>query len=159
MRSTVWGRADSMPSIDHNALIETDADRIWDVLKRFGDIATWHPAIADSRTEGDLPDGMPGSVRVLRLRDGGALRERLLAIDDPGRSLTYRFEEAPLPVDNYHLSATVLPVSGGPRGLVRWSARFDVRPGLDPAEQTAILRGLVVGGHDALADFLTSKAT
>lgn len=146
-----------MPTVDHGALVDADVHRTWSVLKRFGEIAAWHPAIAESRIEGDLPDGMPGCVRVLRLSDGGTLRERLLAMDEANRGFTYRFDEAPLPVDDYHLTVSVMPVSGEPRSFIRWTARFDVRPGHDPAEQVSVIRGLVVGGHEALAEHLTSR--
>lgn len=147
-----------MPSIDHAAIIETDADRVWSVLRRFGEIASWHPAIAESRIEGEVPDGTPGCVRVLRLAEGGTLSERLLAVDQANRSFTYRFDEAPLPVDDYHLTVSLVPITGEPRSFIRWTAHFDVQPGHDPAEQIDTIRGLVAGGHTALADFLTSKA-
>ena len=84
-------------------------------MKRFGAIADWHSAIAESRIDGDVPDGMPGCVRVLRLADGGTLRERLLAFDDANRSLTYRFDAAQLPVDDYHLTVALAPITGETR--------------------------------------------
>lgn len=146
-----------MPSVNFNALLNADATCVWHLLKRFGDIASWHSAIAESRIEGPLPDGMPGCVRVLRLADGGTLRERLLAVDENERSLTYRFDEAPLPVEEYHLTVAVLAVTDEPRSFLRWSARFDVQPGHDPAAQIALIRSLVVGGHQALAAFFLTK--
>lgn len=147
-----------MPSVEHAAIFERDADSVWNVVKRFGAIADWHPAIAEGRIEGDVPDSTPGCVRVLRLADGGTLRERLLAVAEANRSFTYRFDESPLPVDDYHLTVSLVPITGEPRSLMRWTARFDVRPGHDPAEHVAIIRGLVAGGHDALGHFLTQKA-
>jgi hypothetical protein len=143
-----------MPGIQYNALLEADADRVWSVLKRFGDIASWHPAIAESQLEGALPDGMPGCVRVLRLADGGILRERLLAVDELNRSFTYCFDEAPLPVDDYHLTVTVLAATDTPHSFLCWAVRFDVQPGYDPAGQVAAIQELVCGGHRALANFL-----
>jgi uncharacterized protein YndB with AHSA1/START domain len=147
-----------MPNVDHAAIIEADADRVWSVLRRFGEIADWHPAIAESEVEGAVPDGTPGCVRVLRLADGGVLRECLLAVDEANHSFTYRFDEAPLPVDDYHLTVSLVPITGEPRSFIRWTAHFDVQPGHVPAEQIETIRGLVAGGHDALAAFLTSKA-
>lgn len=146
-----------MPSVDHAAIIETDAERVWTVLRRFGEIASWHPAITESRIEGTVPDGTPGCVRVLRLADGGGLRERLLAVDEANRSFTYRFDEAQLPVDDYHLTVSLVPITGEPRSFIRWTARFDVQPSHDPTEQIETIRHLVAGGHEALAAFLTSK--
>lgn len=100
---------------------------------------------------------MPGCVRVLRLSDGGTLRERLLAMDEANHGFTYRFDDAPLPVDDYHLTVSVMPVTGEPRSFVRWTARFDVRPGHDAAGQVAVIRSLVAGGHEALAEHLASR--
>lgn len=147
-----------MPSVDHAAILAADADRVWGIVKRFGAIADWHPAIAEGRIDGAIADGTPGCVRVLRLGDGGTLRERLLAVDEANRSFTYRIDAAPLPVDDYHLTVSLVPITGEPRTVIRWTARFDVRPGHDPAEQVATIRGLVAGGHDALGRFLNQKA-
>lgn len=91
-----------MPIIDHAALLDVDADRAWAVLRRFGAIAEWHPAISSSKIENGVADGAPGAIRCLTLADGSMLRECLLALDDANRSFTYRFEEAALPVDDYH---------------------------------------------------------
>ncbi|WP_027281700.1 SRPBCC family protein [Roseomonas gilardii] len=143
-----------MPIIDHAALLDVDADRAWAVLRRFGAIAEWHPAISSSKIENGVADGAPGAIRCLTLADGSMLRECLLALDDANRSFTYRFEEAALPVDDYHLTVTLIPLTGKPQTFIRWTARFDVRAGNDVATQVETIRSLIAGGHDALSAFL-----
>lgn len=54
-----------MPIIDHASVLDEDADHAWDVLRRFGAISDWHPAIAESRIDGGLPDGAPDTPRLL----------------------------------------------------------------------------------------------
>lgn len=147
-----------MSMIDHTGLLDVDADRAWTVLRRFGRIADWHPAIVTSRIENNLADSAPGCIRHLTLADGVVLRERLLALDDANRSFTYRFEEAPLPVDDYHLTVALVPLTGEARTFLRWTARFDVQAGHDREAQVAIIRALIAGGHAALSQFLLPKA-
>ncbi|MEP7008195.1 MAG: SRPBCC family protein [Sphingomonas bacterium] len=146
-----------MPMIDHAGVLDVDAGTVWTVLRRFGGIADWHPVIAKCRIENDVAESAPGCIRHLTLADGAVLRERLLALDDANRSFTYRFEEAPLPVDNYHLTVALVPLTGEARTFIRWTARFDVQTGHDPAEQVTTIRGLIAGGQDALSQFLLSE--
>lgn len=37
-----------MLSVDYAAIIDVDADRVWSVLSRFGEIAVWHPRLRPS---------------------------------------------------------------------------------------------------------------
>ena len=65
--------------IMRSTVIDAPIERVWAVLRDFNSHAQWHPAIADSRIEdGRRPDEV-GCVRAFRLKDGGALREKLLA--------------------------------------------------------------------------------
>jgi len=146
-----------MAKIEHCALVGQAADEVWSVLKQFGQISTWHPAIIASRIEGDLPDGMVGCVRHLTLDNGAVLREKLLAVDDSERRLSYRFEESPLPVDNYVATIRLTPVSDQAMTLIAWSASFDLREPDPQQQQTAAIHALIVGGHDSLKAYLAGR--
>jgi len=54
-----------MPVINYNAVMDVDADSVWAVLKQFGQISKWHPAIHKWVIEEGQPDGLVGSVRRL----------------------------------------------------------------------------------------------
>ncbi|KAB8043908.1 SRPBCC family protein [Janthinobacterium aquaticum] len=147
-----------MATVDYCALVGHAPDEVWKVLKQFGQISAWHPAIIHSRIEGELPDGMVGCVRHLTLENGAILREKLLSVDDSERRLSYRFEESPLPVDNYVATIRLTPVSGEARTLIAWNATFDLREPDPQQQQSAAIQALIVGGHASLASYLAGNA-
>lgn len=144
-----------MPMVEFSAVIDSEAGCVWSVLKKFGEIHKWHPAITESSIENDQPDGLIGCVRQLKLLDGGIVRERLLSVDDRHRTLSYRFEEAPLPLDNYVGSVKLAPLTGQAKTFIQWSASFELRSP-DPAGQyEALILDLIVSGNDSLQRFLS----
>lgn len=143
-----------MPSIQYNALIDSHAARTWRLLKQFGAISQWHPAIRESTIEDGQHEGLVGCIRRLTLQDGAVLRERLLSLDEEQLRLSYRFEEAPLPVDDYVMTIKLIPLSGQARTLVQWAASFTLRSPERRADQIDEIRGLIVGGHESLGHYL-----
>jgi len=139
-----------MPLVEFNDVIDSDADHAWGVLKKFGEISKWHSDIVESRIDNGMPDGIVGCVRKLTLGDGGTIIEKLLATDDRNRSLTYRFEEAPLPLDNYTLTVAVTPLTREPKSFIRWSATFDLREPDPEAKYEKLMKNLIIGGSDSL---------
>lgn len=146
-----------MTSICYNAIVDADSAHTWSVIKRFGGISRWHPAIQESVIESGGPDGLVGCVRRLTLEGGALLRERLLAIDDSDLSFTYCFEEAPLPVDNYVMTVKLVPLTDQPSTVIQWNAQFDLREPDPQSELVDSMRGLIVGGHNSLGAYLTQS--
>src|SRR5277367_1339949 len=71
-------------SIDINA----SADKVWAATKDFNGLNTWHPAVAtDEIVEGK--NNTVGAVRLLTLKGGGTIKEKLLAYDAAGHSFKY----------------------------------------------------------------------
>lgn len=143
-----------MPSVHHNALVNSDTTQVWSVIKQFANISQWHPVVTRSLIEDGQPDGLVGCIRTLTLQDGAILRERLLAMDDSQLSFSYRFEEAPLPVDDYVMTVKLIPISGQDKTLIQWSARFDNQEPDPQGLLLDIIRGLIVSGHDSLQAYL-----
>jgi polyketide cyclase/dehydrase/lipid transport protein len=110
----------------------------------------WHPGIADSRIEnGEAPDRI-GCIRSFHTRDGGLIRERLLALSDYDYSFTYSILESPMGVENYVSTFKLTPVTDGGRTFAEWSAEFDCAEGRE-RELTELVGGSVFqGGLDAL---------
>lgn len=146
-----------MPSIRYNAVVDTDAARTWSVIRQFGGISLWHPAIHESAIESGGTDGQVGCIRRLALQGGAVLRERLLAVDDSQLSLAYRFEEAPLPVDDYVMTIKLVPLTAQPRTVIQWLARFDLREPDPQGDLLESIRALIIGGHNSLGTFLTQS--
>lgn len=137
--------------VEYNAGLPCSADQAWKILREFGGIADWHPAILKSGIEGEAVILRVGAVRRLELADGAILRERLTEFDDGLRALAYVFEESPLPLDGYRAQVRVDEIAGGhARCVVHWSAGFDVREAGTEAEFEELVRGLIVQGHEGL---------
>ena len=83
------------------------------------------PKAASSRTQ--RADQI-GCIRNFRLKDGGRIRERLLALSDYDLSMTYAILESPMAVENYVATLSLTPVTDGDRTFAEWSAEFDCAP-------------------------------
>jgi hypothetical protein len=140
--------------VEYSAVLEGNAEQVWDVLKKFGEIHKWHPSIVNSEIEGGVPDGLTGCVRRLVLADGAVVRERLLSVDDRGLTLSYRFEEAPLPLDNYVATIRLVALTECSQTLVTWSASFDLQQPTTAEHYHALIRSLIVEGHKGLQALL-----
>ena len=63
---------------------------MWSRIRDFNGLPQWHPGIADSRIENNEPSDRVGCIRHFHTRDGGMIRERLLALSDYDYSLHLR---------------------------------------------------------------------
>ena len=108
-----------------SSVIDASADTVWSRIRDFNGLPQWHPGIADSRIEnGDASDRV-GCIRHFHTRDGGMIRERLLALSDFDYSCVYEILESPMGVENYVATLKLTPVTDGARCFAEWSAEFD----------------------------------
>ena len=133
-----------------SSIIDARADSVWARIRDFNGLPQWHPAIADSRIENQQPADRVGCVRHFHTRDGGTIRERLLALSDFDYSCTYEILESPMGVDNYVATLKLTPVTDGDRCFAEWSAEFDCAEGREQELSTLIGQGVFQGGFDAL---------
>jgi len=69
-----------MVKIYVSSIVDAPAERVWERVRDFNGLPKWHPIIADSRIEGNHPADKVGCIRNFHTRDGGQIRERLLAL-------------------------------------------------------------------------------
>ena len=139
-----------MAQVYASSVIGAPADQVWAAIRDFNGLPSWHPAIAESRIEGGAPSDQVGCVRAFRLKDGGFIRERLLALSDYDLSCTYSILESPMGVENYVATLKLTPITDGGRSFAAWSAAFDCPPERE-AELVALIGGdLFQGGFDSL---------
>ena len=139
-----------MAQVYTSSVIGAPADRVWAAVRDFNGLPDWHPAIAESRIEGGAPADQVGCVRAFRLKDGGFIRERLLALSDYDYSVTYSILESPRGVENYVATLKLRPSTDGARTFAEWSADFDCAPERE-AELVAMIGGDVFqGGFESL---------
>ena len=133
-----------------SSVIDAGADAVWARIRDFNALPQWHPGIADSRIENGQQSDRIGCIRHFYTRDGGMIRERLLALSDYDFSCTYEILESTMGVDNYVATLKLLPVTDGNRCFAEWSAEFDCDPGRERALSQQIGDGVFQTGFEAL---------
>jgi hypothetical protein len=141
-----------LPQVYQSRVIEAPVAAVWSVIRDFNDLPNWTPFVAESRIEGNAPPDQIGCIRAFRLKDGGRIRERLLALSDYEFSQTYSILESPMGVENYIATLRLIPVTAGGQTFAEWSAEFDCPPERETALVDQIGRNVFQAGLAALAD-------
>jgi len=98
--------------------IAAPIEDVWRVASDFGGIADIMDGIESCETEGD---GV-GMLRRMPM-GGGAVVERLEALDDEAHHLAYSIVEGPLPFRDYYATIDLAEVDGGTS--IDWTGRFE----------------------------------
>lgn len=117
---TAFAHGPSPQKVEKEIVIKADPAKVWAIVKDFGGIHKWHPAIASTKV--DTKDGV--TYRLLTLKDGGTINERLKSADDADMKLKYEIIEGVLPVGDYNATMTVKAGPGAGETTVVWMARF-----------------------------------
>jgi mxaD protein len=142
--------------------IDAPASKVWSTAKDFSGLNTWHPGLAsDEIVEGT--NNQVGAVRVLTLKGGGTVKEKLLAFDDKGRTFKYAIVESVLPLSHY-TSTFVVKSAGKGKSSVTWSGHFKRKntgdnPGDKEIDKAAVdtANAVYSGGLDNLKKMLETK--
>jgi len=142
--------------------IAAPADKVWDASKDFDGLATWHPALASDEIVSGTNNTV-GAVRLLTLKGGGTIKEKLLGFDATGHRFRYAIIESVLPVSHYS-STFVVTSLGADKTLVTWSGRFKRKNTGDSPPDTEndkaavdTITGVYTGGLDNLKKIVESK--
>jgi mxaD protein len=142
--------------------IAAPADKVWDASKNFNGLNTWHPALASDEIVSGTNNTV-GAVRLLTLKGGGTIKEKLLAFDETGHRFRYAIIESVLPVSHYS-STFVVTSTGTDKTLVTWSGRFKRKNTGDSPSDTEndkaaldAITGVYTSGLDNLKKIVESK--
>jgi mxaD protein len=108
--------------VKKSVTIAAPADKVWAAAKNFDGLNTWHPALASDEIVSGTNNTV-GAVRLLTLKGGGTIKEKLLQFDDAGHRFRYAIVEGVLPVSHY-TSSLVVTSLGSSKTMVTWSGRF-----------------------------------
>jgi hypothetical protein len=98
-----------MPSVYYSAVLPAPIETVWAAIRDFKALPDWHPAFCNSTIEDGRSSDAVGCVRSFHLKDGGHLREKLLALSDRNHTCTYAILESPLPLTDYVSTLRLLP--------------------------------------------------
>ena len=106
-------------------VIDAPIEKVWEVMRNYNDMPSYHPGIKESVIENDLPGDQVGCVRRLTLGEG-FVREVLLCLDDRNYVFTYEIIEGTLPVRGYVAGVRLRRITEGNRTFGEWWADFEV---------------------------------
>ena len=149
-------------TVSKTITIDAPAAKVWNAAKDFNGLNNWHPAVAtDEIVEGK--NNTVGAVRLLTLKGGGTIKEKLLAFNPPGRTFKYAILEGVLPVSDYTSTFSVKS-AGENQSSVTWTGHFKRKNvGDNPADnendKTArdTIGGVYQGGLDNLKKIVEAK--
>ena len=133
-----------------SAIIPAPASAVWAVVRDFNALPQWTPFVAESRIEQNAASDKVGCIRNFRLKNGGRIRERLLALSDYEMSCTYSILESPMGVENYVATLRLIPVTESGHVFAEWSAEFEAAPDRENALVDDIGRNVFAAGLSAL---------
>lgn len=135
-----------------STIIDVPVKKVWERVKDFNGLPSWHPAATDSHIEKTHAAGSAGCIRNFALTDGsGRIRETLLAISDVDCSLTYdMLPGGPLPFVDYKAHMQFHPITDRNQTFATWSAELDVTDGDYDHWKKFLIEDVFGGGFEAL---------
>ena len=117
---TAFAHGPSPQKVDKSVVIKAEPAKVWALVKDFGNMHKWLPAVASTKLEKKGED----TYRLLTLKSGGTIYEKLRGADDDAMKLRYEIVEGVLPVADYNSFITVKPGPGAGETTVNWVGRF-----------------------------------
>ena len=139
-----------MPKIRISSVIDAPIEKVWDRIRDFNGLPSWHPRMVESQIEDGKAATEIGCVRNFKVASGATVREKLLAFSDDEHLTTYSIIGHPAPISHHTATLKLERVTDGDRTFAVWTSQFDA-----PAEKgDEIARGMAdnvfQGGFDAL---------
>ena len=122
---TAAAHGPSPQKVEKEIVIKADPAKVWALVKDFGNLQKWHPAVASTKLETKKDEnGDMQTYRTLTLKGGGTIYEKLRSADDKDMQLKYEIVSGVLPVADYNAKMTVKAGPGAGETTVVWMARF-----------------------------------
>lgn len=153
----------SPQKIVKEVVIKAEPAKVWAALKDFGGIGKWHPAVAEVKLE-ERKDNESDAVlthRIITLKDGGSIVEKLREAIDAEMKLDYKMVEGTVPVSNYRAVMQVKAGPGSGESTLTWTGRFynkansmEAKPGEDNPTANAAINGIYDAGLAGIKKYL-----
>ena len=114
-----------MTTVYYSRVIDAPAEAVWAIASDFGALARWFPFVTASELEPRDGARLVGAVRTNHIDDGSVVVERLTALSDQDRRISYDVVGGDAPVQNYGATLTVYEISDTETAFVTWTATFD----------------------------------
>jgi hypothetical protein len=150
--------APSQQKVIREVVIKAEPAKVWALVKDFGGIHKWHPAVESTSTETKADEtGTELLHRTLTLKGGGTILEKQTINSDDEMKLEYRIVEGVLPVSGYRAIMQVKAGPGAGETTLTWTGRFynkankvDAPAGEDNATAVKAVEGVYDSGLENL---------
>lgn len=142
-----------------SGVIDAPVERVWSLLRDFNGVGTYFAEVVTSALADGARGDQVGCLRTAQLRDGSSIQERLLALSDVDRSLSYTLVEQPnIPVINYESTIRLRPVTQTDATFMEWSAIYDIKSEDDAAVRDFVENGIYMTCIRSLQKMLGQSA-
>lgn len=157
--------APSQQKVIREVIIKAAPAKVWAMVKDFGGIYKWHPAVESTTTETKADEtGTELLHRTLTLKGGGTILEKQTINADEEMKLEYRIVDGVLPVSGYRAIMQVKAGPGTDESTLTWTGRFynkankvDAPVGEDNATAVKAVEGVYDSGLENLKKVLENK--
>ncbi|MBM3350245.1 MAG: SRPBCC family protein [Betaproteobacteria bacterium] len=140
--------------VDKSITIKAEPAKVWALIKDFGNMQKWHPAITNTKLEKKGED----TFRTLTLKDGGTIVEKLRGADDNDMKIRYEITSSQLPLTDYNSFMVVTKGAKPGETNVQWVGRFyrlyklnpPIPAGQDDETALNVINGIFDSGLDGL---------
>ena len=151
---TAAAHGPSPQKLEKEVVIKAEPAKVWAIVKDFGNMQKWHPAVASDKLEQKKDEnGDAATYRTLTLKDGGTIYEKLGTISDADMKIKYYIVSGVLPVKDYNATMSVKAGPGAGETTVTWLARFyrkySLNPPIPPGEDDESAVKAVTGIFDS----------
>ncbi len=120
-----YAHGPSPQKVEKEMVIKADAAKVWGIVKDVGQVQSWLPLVSNTKLESKKDDaGNDINVRLLTLKAGGTVLEKIRSADDKDMVLKYEILEGAVPVADFNGKISVKAGPGAGESTVTWLGRF-----------------------------------
>ena len=135
--------------VDKSITIKAEPAKVWALVKDFGNMQKWHPAVTNTKLEKKGED----TFRTLTLKDGGTILEKLRSVDESDMKIRYEIVSSGLPFTDYNAFIVVKKGANAGESTVQWVGRFyrlyKLNPPIPAGQDDETAKNTVNGIYDA----------
>ena len=149
---TAAAHGPTQQKVEKSIVIKAPPAKVWAMVKDFGNMHAWHPAIASTKLEKKGEE----THRTLTLKSGGDINEKLRSVDDKDMKLKYEITGGVAPVADYNAVMTVTAGPAAGESTVTWVGRFyrtyKLNPPIPAGQDDETALKFVTGVFDGLTN-------
>lgn len=139
-----------MVKIYLSTVINAPIKSVWSLIRDFNGHSEWHPAVTESKIEGNGPADAVGAVRVFMMSSGERMSERLLSLSDLEHKFSYELVASELPIMDYIAHVALKRITDKDQTFWEWQSRFRTTAGKEVEMSRVVREDVYKAGFEAI---------